>query len=277
MDTIDLSSASDSVSAELVKRIFPPSWLSYMFGTRTSKVRCPDGSVVVVKKFAPMGSAVCFPTQCVIFTAISLLAYRACQVGTTTGDLIRDDDDVAKLFDSISTVRSSFTPFGKRFEPPVVYGDDIILDSRVTDYAIILLERFGFSVNVSKSFTKSMSFRESCGVYAYEGQDVTPVIFRLPFFKSGKWDAKVFASFIGGINQMRTAGYNSVATFWLSILDDYGFKYPLPFTTKPDGFGMFTKNKHASQSIIADLTMYSQMGVAGRLTKRGSRALIRGS
>jgi len=244
MDTIDLSSASDSVSADLVRKIFPVSWLRYMFGSRTSKVRCPDGSVIVVKKFAPMGSAVCFPVQCVVFTAICLLAYRACQVGKTTGSLIQSSDDVVQLLDGITFRRSAFSPFGKRFEAPVVYGDDIICDSRVTDTVIVLLERFGFSVNTSKSFTKSMSFRESCGVYAFEGQDVTPVIFRLPYFQVGRWDANVYASFIGSINQMRANGYNAVATFWNSILRDYGFKYPLPYVRDPAQFGMFTKNKH---------------------------------
>lgn len=69
MDTIDLSSASDSVHVDLVKSVFPRDWLFYMLATRTSQVELPDGSITSVNKFAPMGSAVCFPTQCILFTA----------------------------------------------------------------------------------------------------------------------------------------------------------------------------------------------------------------
>lgn len=63
VDTIDLSAASDSVHIDLVRAVFPKNWLYYLLGTRTSKVRLPNGQVVKVNKFAPMGSALCFPIQ----------------------------------------------------------------------------------------------------------------------------------------------------------------------------------------------------------------------
>lgn len=243
-DTIDLSSASDSVHAELVRRIFPPDWLFYMFATRSYKVKLLDGEIRQVEKFAPMGSAVCFPTQCIIFTAVCIYAYLAYTHRKTTGSWICTKDDVVFLLNSIHKARSGSTPFTRLLEPPVVYGDDIIVDSRTTSIVIATLERLGFAVNVDKSFTGSSSFRESCGVYAYEGLDVTPVLFRLPFFRRGDWDAKVYASFIGSINEFRKNGYHAVASFLLSILKDYGFKYPLPFSSNPNAFGLFTLNKH---------------------------------
>jgi len=245
-DTIDLSSASDSVHAELVRRVFPPDWNFYMFATRTSSVKLPDGKVVKVNKFAPMGSALCFPVQCVIFTAVCLYAYSAYIQGKTTGTWSCGPDDIELTLKSIARSRTDSTPFGKRLEPPVVYGDDIIVDSRLTDIVISTLSRLGFLVNRNKSFTGSMSFRESCGVYAFEGQDVTPVLFRIPFIRRGKkFDAKVYASFIENINSMRSNGYQSVATFWLSVLKDQRFSAPLPFVTDSDAFGLLTANKHA--------------------------------
>jgi len=246
-DTLDLSSASDSVHIDLVKGIFPPKHLFYMLATRTSQVRVPGHKKPVhVRKFAPMGSAVCFPTQCIVFTAVSLYAYIAVQTGTTAGEVIYNRSDVAHLLSSgLHRVRSPETPFTVRFEPPVVFGDDIICDTRVTDVVVSILTRLGFMVNVRKSFTGSQSFRESCGVFAYDGSDVTPVMFRLPMFRHGKrFDTGVYASFMENVNNMRRSGYNQVASFWLSLLKDHGFKYPLPYTEDDTGFGLFTRNKH---------------------------------
>lgn len=241
LDTIDLSSASDSVHWNLVKRIFPRDWLFFQTATRTSSV-LTSGGTVKVNKFAPMGSAVCFPTQCIVFTAACLYASWMHHTGCTSG--VMSDEDVLQTLQSVTTRLTPYTPFGKRYEGPFVYGDDIICDSRITDLVIRLLSRLGFEVNTGKSFTKSQSFRESCGVYCYEGSDVTPVLFRIPFIKKGKWDAKVYASVIGSINQWRSDGYHTISTLWLSILKDYGYSNPLPFVTDADAFGIYTMNKH---------------------------------
>jgi len=74
IDTIDLSSASDSLSFDLVKKIFPSSWQIVMRATRSSYVQTPDGSIRTVKKFAPMGSALCFPVQCLTFASVCIYA-----------------------------------------------------------------------------------------------------------------------------------------------------------------------------------------------------------
>lgn len=243
LDTIDLSSASDSVHVELVKRVFPRDWLYYMLASRTSRVSLPNGSEVRVNKFAPMGSAVCFPTQCILFTAICLYAYHQHTSGCTTGIVSRED--AQRVIAASNTRFTSHSAFGNALEGPVVYGDDILCDCRVTERVIFLLSKFGFDVNVGKSFTASQSFRESCGVYCYEGSDLTPVLFRIPFLRRGSWDAKVYASIIGSINEWRSNGYHTIAAFWLSILKDYGFTYSLPFVTTTDAFGLFTMNKHS--------------------------------
>lgn len=244
-DTIDLSSASDSVHVDLVKGVFPRTWLFYMLGTRTSRVLDPEGQVRTVMKFAPMGSAICFPTQCIIFAAVCLYCYTAARLGKTTGSFVCTEEDVLDtIHNHLTQRRSALTPFNRKYEPPIVYGDDIIVDTRITDSVTSTLSRLGFSVNRSKSFTGSQSFRESCGVFAFEGQDVTPVTFRLPFLRKGKWDSKIYASIIGGINKMNSNGYHSIASFWLSWLKAYRYKYPIAFTEDPLGFGIFTRNKH---------------------------------
>jgi hypothetical protein len=126
----------------------------------------------------------------------------------------------------------------------VVYGDDIAVDTRTTDDVIAILERLGFTVNVSKSFTGSQSFRESCGVFAFEGHDVTPLLFRIPFFNKGKPDAKVYDSFIGAINWAGDNGYRHYATYLLKALEGMRLSNPLPFKTDKEGYGIFTNNKH---------------------------------
>lgn len=89
IDTLDLSAASDSVHIDLVKKIFPPSWLIPMLVTRTHEVQAVNGTITV-NKFAPMGSALCFPTQCLIFASVCILA--AC-ISTYESEFNNDNQD----------------------------------------------------------------------------------------------------------------------------------------------------------------------------------------
>jgi hypothetical protein len=107
-----------------------------------------------------------------------------------------------------------------------------------------ILTRLGFRVNRSKSFTGGQSFRESCGVFAFEGEVVTPVQFRLPFFRKGNWDAKVYAAFIGHINWCKEHGLHSYSAHLLRVLKDYGFDYRIPFVTDKNAFGIWVREKH---------------------------------
>lgn len=243
-DTIDLSSASDSVSVELVRRIFPRDYLYYLLATRTSKVELPDGRVVQLHKFAPMGSALCFPAQCITFTAVCIRAAIVVRYKEDAGKILSDRALIRKfILTSFHRKRSEHTPFTGKFEPPVVYGDDIAVDTRTTDEVISTLNRLGFTVNRSKSFTGSQSFRESCGVFAFEGQDVTPVLFRIPLIKVGRIDAKLYASIIGSINWANDNKYHHYASFLMNALKDVGLPNPIPFTGDKRQFGIFTLNK----------------------------------
>jgi hypothetical protein len=54
-----------------------------------------------------------------------------------------------------------------------VFGDDIIITEPAVGHLYRLLEEVGLKVNKEKSFSRGQ-FRESCGMDAYDGVDVTP-------------------------------------------------------------------------------------------------------
>jgi hypothetical protein len=178
VDTIDLSSASDSVAWSLVKAIFPSKVLKHLVATRTTTVRLPDGRLVKPNKFAPMGSALCFPVQSTVYASVVVLVGIAWRYGIPFHEvLLRREDDLQFLFDTTfaDTLGSGSDT---RLQPFYIYGDDIICDSRITSNVIRALNMLGFSVNAGKSFTGDSGFRESCGGYYYRGHDVIPLRFK---------------------------------------------------------------------------------------------------
>lgn len=178
VDTIDLSAASDSVSWDLVKKIFPPTILKWLAATRTTKVLSPKGEIIKVKKFAPMGSALCFPVQSTIYSSIVILAMIL--RSDPTRQLQYSDVlnlDIQKELQRTSTKDFSFTKY--KLQPFRVYGDDIICDTRITSDVIRMLQELGFSVNTEKSFTGNQAYRESCGTHHFDGSDVTPYTYKV--------------------------------------------------------------------------------------------------
>lgn len=145
--TIDLSAASDSVSWNLVKTWFRDTFLyKWMLCTRSTSVRLPNGEELALKKYAPMGSALCFPIECLVFCAIVECAIREC----------------------------GGNPVGSSYR---VYGDDIVVETRYAEAVIRRLIANGFTVNQKKTFCSAspqFTFRESCGGEYLNGSDVTP-------------------------------------------------------------------------------------------------------
>lgn len=160
ISTIDLSKASDSVTWDLARTAFAgTALLPWLYATRSRWVEYQPGKRLKVKKFAPMGSALCFPVECLIFAGICECAVR----------------DYGKLCSS-------------RYYS--VYGDDIAIETELVPVVISYLEQLGFTVNRDKSFTRYdvLNFRESCGGEFIGGEDVSPL--RLPRrFQGGKIDA----------------------------------------------------------------------------------------
>lgn len=246
-DTIDLSAASDRVHIDLVKAVFPSKVLFYLLGTRTKTVDTGQG-VIELKKFAPMGSALCFPVQCILFSAITLLAYLMQYYNVThVGDLPKDRYYIHHIREFLRKMDSD--PWqAQNLLMPRVYGDDIICDYRTTDRVLNLLTRCGLVVNASKSFTGQSLIRESCGVYAYNGVDVSPLLFRVP---SGaqRLSANAYTSLVGSINNAGDHNLVHLRSFWIHHLTECAteggmpLRGYLPFVESHDAFGIYTTCK----------------------------------
>lgn len=136
--TLDLSSASDTVTIEAVRLLLPTEWFLYLNDLRSQAVRV-DGRYFRTEMFSSMGNGFTFELESLIFYALM----RAAAWARSTPGIIS------------------------------VYGDDIIIPSEMYDDATWVLQTFGFEVNLSKSFHTG-SFRESCGGHYFDGRDVTP-------------------------------------------------------------------------------------------------------
>lgn len=195
VDTLDLSFASDSVSWELVTKIFPRKWVYMFAATRSTAVRTPDGDIIKVRKFAPMGSAVCFPVQCVIYSAVILAALYSHSTSETP----------------TSATVQVFLDTLLRKKPPVgAFGDDLITPGFITQDVINRLVRLGFTVNTAKSCVGDTRVRESCGIYAYKGVDVTPLLYRQPIKPSKNkevYASQWFQSRLSLVNRLGDNGY----------------------------------------------------------------------
>lgn len=156
--TIDLSHASDSVNWNLTKALFArvPQLLRWLVCTRSTHTLLPDGTKLALAKYAPMGSALCFPIESLIFAAIAELSIR--------------------LAKEQALDRNSDTGVRSRYTYLTVYGDDIILPTFAANKCIALLRLFGFTPNEDKSYLDG-PFKESCGGNYFCGFDITPIKF----------------------------------------------------------------------------------------------------
>jgi hypothetical protein len=141
--TLDLNEASDRVSVGLVRLLFPEPLLGYLEACRSSSTVLPDGRELELQKYAPMGSCLCFPV-------LALTIWAILAAGAPNAD-----------------TRESI----------YVYGDDVIVPTAYAVNAMELLESFGLKVNRDKSCISGL-FRESCGMDAFKGVNVTPVRLR---------------------------------------------------------------------------------------------------
>jgi hypothetical protein len=85
-----------------------------------------------------------------------------------------------------------------------VYGDDLIVPSDEAPLICTTLAQFGFKVNAHKSFWNG-KFRESCGMDAYDGNDVTPTYAR-QLLPADRADSRGIASAVALGNQLYLAG-----------------------------------------------------------------------
>jgi hypothetical protein len=234
LDTLDLSSASDSVSVDLVRAIFPRSWLIPMLATRNSQTLTPSG-LLQIKKFAPMGSAVCFPTQCLIFASVCIYAAHLYSHGLPfTASVPMSPNDVKHAIEAFSDTVMCAT----KLEPLAVYGDDIVCDFRLTGYVAAILERLGFSFNQDKSFTGVQSFRESCGGFYVEGHDITPLYYRVSGSPRQLTGERVYSQ-VHLINECWHRGFRKTRAFLLRSLKRFAKGVPFVVETSTE-FGIIS-------------------------------------
>lgn len=213
--TLDMKEASDRVSLDLVRTLFAhvPRLLDCMIAARTPRTRLPNGDIVHMKKFAPMGSNLCFPVEAIVFHALAV----GCLVNAEFHNISRVKSGYAWL-----AYRSLMKRMARRV---YVYGDDIIC--RDTDNATLqqYFPKVGLMFNSDKCCTHG-SFRESCGMDAYKGVDVTPLRVKRVICRRPQQDAKTYCSYVAFSNAMWERGHRRVAALVAQRIErDLG---PLP-------------------------------------------------
>lgn len=144
LSTIDLASASDTISNEFVRFLLPPAWYDALNTVRCKRTVMPDGSILRNEKFSSMGNGFTFELESLLFYSL-LLAVR---------QLCGDKRDIVSCF-----------------------GDDIIVSRHLAQEVVELLEFCGFTINTEKTFI-SGPFKESCGHDYFRGINVRPVYFK---------------------------------------------------------------------------------------------------
>jgi len=211
--TIDLSSASDLLSQQVVEAIFGrfPRFYELMQNSRTPSISLGSNQVYTMKKYAGMGNATTFPVQSVSFAVIAMASMLPEFFG------YREVQRVA------SKVR--------------VFGDDIIVKTNLFKEVSDWLSLSGLKINRSKTFSEG-NFRESCGVDAFKGVDVTPCYLRyLPELSSTSPNA--YAGLVSTCNQLWMRAYYSCSNVLKSMLE---VKMPLPLVdNKSSALGWHTR------------------------------------
>jgi hypothetical protein len=159
--TIDLKSASDSISRLLVYKLLPHPWVELLedlrspLGTYADPVT-GDNRQLIWEKHSTMGNGYTFELESLLFWAL------------TKASTEYVDDSYPRLARPIQDAQLVS-----------VYGDDIICQTRAAVTVIECLRCVGFQTNTKKTFIEG-PFRESCGKHYYEGYDVTPFYIRKP-------------------------------------------------------------------------------------------------
>lgn len=198
--TVDLSSASDRLSCWTVERAFRsnPLLLEAINATRTHVVINGTGTShdfqIPLRKLAGQGSATTFPIQTIVYAACCISA------------VLYDEGKDARSISSSDIYRASR---GIR-----VFGDDIVLPSsnlKTLDDVFTFLQ---LKINWEKTHDTG-DFRESCGMDAFRGYDVTP--FYVSELVPGD-DADAIASWICVSNNAHAKGLWYTADWMLSKL-----------------------------------------------------------
>lgn len=167
-----------------------------------------SGVTIELRKFASMGSAVCFPVEAIVFTTIAIRGVA--------------DSRNLPLTHKTRKYLSSFV---------TVFGDDIIVPSDCAPTVIAYLEAFSLKVNREKSFWAG-PFRESCGTDALDGEVITPAYLKtLQFGDRSSLDW--LALWVEFSNTLYDKGYWETSRAVREKIASYGFAIPMVARTSP--------------------------------------------
>jgi hypothetical protein len=215
--TIDLSSASDSMSLAMVAEMFPEEVVTILRKLRSPVAALPGGSEVELHMISSMGNAYTFPLQTILFASVVYGAYRS--IGLPVEFPRRDPLGAGNSWRDPGNV--------------AVFGDDIIVLREAYGLVCQMLKLLGFSVNVDKSFNTG-DFRESCGGDFLAGHNVRGV-----YIQTLKTDGDVYSainrlnrwSAQWGISLRRVIRCLLKGVRFLTVpyheMDDAGVKVPL--------------------------------------------------
>jgi len=139
--TIDLASASDTISLEIVKLLLPADWYALLMDLR-HETGILGEELLKYQKFSAMGNGYTFALESLIFWAVAKAAIQVSGQECTHRDIS-------------------------------VFGDDIIVRRHSSQLAVDALIWSGFLINSEKSFLTG-PFKESCGADFFKGTNVRP-------------------------------------------------------------------------------------------------------
>lgn len=143
--TIDLSSASDSITRQLVIALLPFDWWHLLDDIRVHSTSVDGYEDHELEMFSSMGNGFTFELESAIFWALTRAVMHE------------------------SGIRGTVS----------VYGDDIIAPCAIAPRLARIFNWFGFSVNQKKS-SWSGPFRESCGGHYHNSYDISPFYLKDP-------------------------------------------------------------------------------------------------
>lgn len=155
LSTIDLSSASDTVSHSLIMEVLPP-----VLALQYDKVRSTHFQILEKKSLSSiastMGSRITFPLETMIFYGIAILS--------------------VELYSSLCRIPK--IERNALIKKCSAFGDDIIVPTESAGLCLQLLEHFGFFPNTDKSFFNlDLHYRESCGEEYLDGVNISSKYF----------------------------------------------------------------------------------------------------
>lgn len=216
--TIDLKSASDLLSTSLVNAVFGhhPEFLRIMMDSRSPFVQSKGKPLLILGKFAGMGNATTFPVQSVCYAVVCLAA-------------ILDSEGTSPTYWRLKRASRHIR----------VYGDDVIVSTKYAHQCVDWLTAVGLKINSKKSFLVG-NFKESCGVEAYKGVDITPLYIRHRPDQTYA-SPNVIASFVSLSNHMWLEGLYSAST-WLKNEVERLIGRRLPLVSRDSGsFGWHSR------------------------------------